>query len=133
MIVADTNLIAYLLLEGPKVAEAEAVFRKDADWVAPALWRSEFRNVLAMLMRQQRLDLPGATACWQEAETLIATPEASSDSHEILRLAQTSGCTAYDCEFVALARQLGAPLVTADGQVLKAFPGIAVSLQAFLG
>jgi predicted nucleic acid-binding protein len=132
MIVADTNLVAYLLLEGPRVAEAEGVFRRDSAWVAPALWRSEFRNVLAMLLRQKRLDLPGAIACWNEAESLVAVPDTPSDSREILCLAQASGCTAYDCEFVALAQRLGMTLVTSDSQVLKAFPATALSLQDFL-
>lgn len=132
MIVADTNLVAYLLLEGPQVAAAEGVFRKDSAWVAPALWRSEFRNVLAMLLRQKRLNLPGAVACWNEAETLVTVPDTPSDSREILRLAHASGCTAYDCEFVALAQKLGIPLVTADSQVLKAFPDTALGPRSFL-
>jgi predicted nucleic acid-binding protein len=36
-----------------------------------------------------------------------------------------------DCEFVALAQQLDVPLVTSDAQLLKAFPQVAVSLDAF--
>jgi predicted nucleic acid-binding protein len=28
-------------------------------------------------------------------------------------------CTAYDCEFVALSKRTGIPLVTADAQLLK--------------
>lgn len=31
-------------------------------------------------------------------------------------------CSAYDCEFVWLARDLRLPLVTADRKVLDAFP-----------
>jgi predicted nucleic acid-binding protein len=46
----------------------------------------------------------------------------------VLELAHQSGCTAYDCEFIAVAKTLGAKLFTADKQVLKAFPKIAVPL-----
>lgn len=42
-----------------------------------------------------------------------------------------SGCSAYDCEFVSLARRLHVPLVTNDRQVLKAFPALAISLEKY--
>lgn len=133
MIVADTNLVAYLLVEGPLLELAEQVYRQDPDWLAPALWRSEFRNVLSGLMRRGKLDLPGATAFWKEADSLVTVSDPQGDGGEILPLAQASGCTAYDCEFVALAKGLGIPLVTANSQVLKAFPETALSPRDFLG
>jgi len=132
VIVADTNLVAYLLMEGPMLEPAEQVYRQDPEWLAPALWRPEFRNVLAGLMRRGQLDLPGATALWKEADSLVTVPDPQPDGGEILRLAQASGCTAYDCEFVALAQRLNVALVTADSQVLKAFPETALSPQDFL-
>ena len=42
-----------------------------------------------------------------------------------------SGCTSYDCQFVALAEDLSANLLTLDGAVLKAFPGVAVRPEDF--
>lgn len=61
MIVVDTNLVAYLLLGGPGVDVANAVFEHDAEWSAPLLWRSEFRNILAGYVRKRQITL-GATA-----------------------------------------------------------------------
>ena len=48
----------------------------------------------------------------------------------VLELVRHSECSAYDCEFVALAVRLDSKLVTMDGKVLKACPKIAVPLLA---
>jgi predicted nucleic acid-binding protein len=52
-------------------------------------------------------------------------------SEAVLRLAMSSGCSAYDCEFVALAQDLGARLVTSDTELLRAFPGVATTPERF--
>jgi predicted nucleic acid-binding protein len=49
-----------------------------------------------------------------------------------MQLASTNRCSAYDCEFVALARYLGVPLVTEDRQLLEGFPGIARTIRSCL-
>lgn len=131
MIVADTNLIAYLLIRSDQTPAAEAALRKDADWAAPLLWRSEFRNVLALYLRQGHLTLADALQYMQEAEGLLSGREYEVPSAPVLELSQRSGCTAYDCEFVHLAQHLGIGLVTSEGRVLDAFPDVAVSLQDF--
>ena len=48
MIVADSNLIAYLLIPGDHSSLAEKVFLKDPDWAIPLLCRSEIRNILTL-------------------------------------------------------------------------------------
>jgi len=55
-----------------------------------------------------------------------ARPLRSSD--DVLQLVRDSSCSAYDCEFVALAKKLSVPLVTEDKQILKDFPMISISL-----
>ena len=131
MIVADTNLLIYLYVQGQRTEESEAVLRRDAVWTVPLLWRSEFLNALVGLIRAGALQLNDALAMSEEAERWLTGHEYSVLSAHVLTLAARSGCSAYDCEFVALAQDLEVPLVTSDRQILKAFPTMAVSPSAF--
>lgn len=131
MIVADTNIIAYYRLPSPLSAAAEELFAVDAGWVVPLLWRSEFRNVLAGAVKRKALSLASAAAIARETENQFKGREFAVDSAQVLMLASVSGCSSYDCEFVALARDLGVPLVTNDREVLKAFPAVAVPLDRY--
>ncbi len=131
MIVVDTMVVAYLVLPGERTADAVRARRADPDWVAPPLWRSELRNVLATYVRGQSMMLEQAMATMQAAELLLGSTTLAVRTADVLQLSASSGCTAYDCEFVALAQDLRVPLVTADGALLRAFPSLAVSLAEF--
>jgi hypothetical protein len=63
MIVVDSSVIAYLYLPGEHTAAAEALLEQGADWAAPILWRSEFRNILAGYMRRKFIPLDHAIGC----------------------------------------------------------------------
>ena len=132
MIVADTNLVAYLLIQGPFTSDAEAVFRKDPMWAAPILWRSEMRNVLWKYVRSRHITLSVATRAMEVAELLLEGREYQVESQPVLALADATGCAAYDCEYVHLAQARGWSLVTADNRLLSQFPGTAVSFQDFV-
>jgi predicted nucleic acid-binding protein len=132
VIVADTNLLAYLVLGGAEQPLATGVARRDAAWAVPQLWRSEFRNILAGYMRLGRLGLAGAWAAHEVADRLVAGREYAVRGHDVLRLVESSRCSAYDCEFAALAQHLAVPLVTWDKQLLRGFPGVAVAPKAFV-
>jgi predicted nucleic acid-binding protein len=132
VIVVDTNVIAYLFLEGEQTQQAEAVYQQDPEWVAPYLWRSEFRNVLALYLRQGYLCLEDAIGIYQEAETLMQQGEYAIDAIAVLQLTFESGCSAYDCEYVVLAQQLGVPLITADRKLIASFPLVAIPIATFL-
>ena len=130
MIVVDSNILAYLYLPGEFTEAAEALLESDPDWAAPVLWRSEFRNILAGYLRRGSLSFDQALAIQEEAESLLAGAEYEVDSRSVMLLVQDSDCSAYDCEFVALARQLGTSMVTMDSKLLRAFPQIARALDA---
>ncbi|MEN9805867.1 MAG: hypothetical protein RL756_375, partial [Pseudomonadota bacterium] len=57
MIVADSNVVAYLYLPGEHTAAAERLLEREPDWAAPILWRSEFRNILAGYLRRKDITL----------------------------------------------------------------------------
>ena len=131
MIVADTNLIAYLLIDGPFTAAAEAVLDADPHWAAPVLWRSELSNVLTLYVRNGTVSVEGAVRHFRRALDLVGGNELPVDHAEVLRLAGSSRCSSYDCEFVLAAREAGVPLVTEDRRLLATFPQLTVSIQSF--
>ncbi len=130
MIVVDSNVLAYLYLPSEYTTNAEALFERDPEWAAPVLWRSEFRNILAGYMRRKTLTFEQACSLQHEAESLLTGSEFDVDSCAVLELVRDSNCSAYDCEFIALAIKLDAKLVTVDKKLLRAFPAHAVGLPS---
>ncbi len=133
MIVVDTNILAYLLLTGVRSAEAERALRKDPVWAVPLLWRSELRNVLALYMRQRGMTAEQATQVIDKADELLQGREYTLPSRTVLDLVAQSVCSAYDCEFVALAQELNVLLLTDDRRILSEFPQRSISLTRFVG
>jgi predicted nucleic acid-binding protein len=132
VIVVDTNVISYLLISGPLTPLAEKAARKD-QWCSPLLWRSEFRNVLTLYLRKNALTLEDARRQMTAAERLLWSREFSVRSMAVLDCVCRSNRSAYDCEFVALAEDLGIPLVTTDDPIVREFPKIAIHLRDFVG
>ena len=132
MIVADTNLLIHLLVDGPNTETAMDVRQKDPDWRAPFLWRSEFRNAIAGYVRSDFMTVEQGIRITREAESLMFYKDHLVNSAAVLRLVSESDCSAYDCEFVALANHLNVPLITSDSQLLRNFPDRALAPDRFL-
>jgi predicted nucleic acid-binding protein len=132
MIVVDTNIIAYLYLPTDYTADVEAVLEKDAQWIVPLLWRSEFRNILALYIRKSIIDLGTALQMQLQAEKQLAGNEYTVNSTAVLTLANESGCSSYDCEFVSIAKSLNSKLVTTDKKLISTFPDIAITAKDYL-
>jgi len=130
MIVADTNLIVYLFITGDQTSLAQEVLAKDPHWIVPPLWQSEFRNVLAGYIRRGMV-LSQAQEIMTNGMVTLENRQVIPSPEKILDLISKSDCTAYDCEFIALAQQLDVLLVTADKQLLTRFPDSAISLEEF--
>lgn len=132
MIIVDTNVIAYLYLPGSYTHDVEKLLVQEPIWGAPYLWRSELRNVLALYLRKNIVSFEQAIQIQAEAELLIAENEFEVESADILSLVKNSTCSAYDCEFVALAKNINSTLVTNDKKIIADFPSTAKSLQQVL-
>lgn len=132
MIVVNTNILAYLVINGEFTGQAEDVLRKDPYWVSPPLWQSELSNLLTGYIRRDAITLSTAQEFMNFAIEIMGKGTTAVSPNTVLGLAASSTCSSYDCEFVALAQSLGIPLVTNDNQVLKEFPGTAISLADFL-
>ena len=133
MIVVDTNVIHYCWVRGQNTEVAQAVRRKDPDWHAPILWRSELRNVLTAYLRRRLMSRIQIAEILRTADRAFVESEHIVGDDLVLDVVESSTLTAYDAEFVALADALSVPLVTADKAVLKAFPGRALTMEAFVG
>jgi len=131
VIVVDVNVLAYLLIEGEHTQASESVLAADPEWAAPLLWRSEWRNVLAGYLRRGELDRSAVIERLDTAEELLRGREYLVEGPRMMDLVASSSCSAYDCEYVALAETLDVPLVTNDGPVLDAFPERATTPAAF--
>jgi predicted nucleic acid-binding protein len=86
------------------------------------------RNALLGYVRRGQLELVAAQRLMGLAERALVRGERQVESRRVLELASSSGRSAYDCEYAALAEAEGLELVTDDGQVLQSFPGLAVPM-----
>ena len=130
MIVVDTNIIAYLYLSGERSQQVEKLLAAEPHWCAPVLWRSEFRSVLSMYLRKKLLTFEEVLLILEQAEDLLSNDEYEVPSALVMQVVNSRACSAYDCEFVALARYLGVSLITADKRILQEFPQVAKSLDS---
>ncbi|MDP9360912.1 MAG: type II toxin-antitoxin system VapC family toxin [Acidobacteriota bacterium] len=133
MIVADTNLIAYLLVEGEKTELARSVWKRDPRWMLPTLWRSEFLNVLTTVVRARLLTLDQAHQTWHLALTIFGANEVEPAGDAVLDLAAARHLSACDAQFVVAAVDLDVPLVTSDRRMLLACPDVAIASDRFAG
>ncbi len=131
MIVVDTNVIAFSLIQGDKTKWAQQVRKFDSDWIVPGLWRSEFLNVLATLGKNRILTTEQCLQLWATAETLFSPKERAVDMKDSLVLALKEGITAYDAQYVTLACSLKVRCVTEDRRLLRRFPATTISMRDF--
>jgi predicted nucleic acid-binding protein len=131
VVVVDTNVLTYLLMEGDRTREAHALFARDSDWRSDAFLLIEFSNVLVTYVRAGALPRAQAEVLLGEAERrmrgLLNSPHVRA-----LQVAQEFGVSAYDARFIAAARHLGTKLVTEDARLRAAAPRLTLALAEAL-
>jgi len=132
LIVVDTNTVAYYLIQGERTAEAREVWRKDPDWIVPRLWRHEFLNILALYAQQDGLSVEQCREVWIRSQELLGNREHEPDMLGAFDIAVEHTISAYDAEFITLAKQHGVRCVTSDTALLRKFPEIALSMSDFV-
>ncbi|MDE2991145.1 MAG: type II toxin-antitoxin system VapC family toxin [Chloroflexota bacterium] len=128
MIVVDTNTMVYLLVGGPSGPDAVRLLERDPLWAAPGILLSELRNVLVGFVRRDALSPEHAEVICADAAEVLGDRLFTVPSSNVLDTALACGLSAYDAEFVVLARQFDVPLVTADREILGSATDVAVSL-----
>ena len=87
---------------------------------APTLWRAECANILWKKVKRGELQadealIAGRLLANAAVEPCLPEPELA----EILQFALAIDHPAYDCVYLAAAKSLNAPLVTADDRLLR--------------
>jgi len=125
MIVVDTNILAHFWLPSDSSELCDELYQQDPQWVAPILWRSEFRNVVTLYLRKGLIDLSEALLIMEKAELQMKNQQFQVNSVQVLHHVSQSTCSSYDCEFVSLAKNLDLELITMDKKLLREFPNLA--------
>ncbi|MBX3745894.1 MAG: type II toxin-antitoxin system VapC family toxin [Verrucomicrobiae bacterium] len=129
MIVVDVSVLFGLVVKRDAYhALAMGARRRDPDWQATRLFRSEFRSIAAGHLRRGE-PLQNVMAAAANAQLAVTTHELTDQ--EVFAVIQESSLSAYDAEYVALARRLGVVLVTTDREILGHYPNLAVRLQDY--
>jgi predicted nucleic acid-binding protein len=132
MIVVDIPIISSMIFPTRYSATVTALHEKNSLWEVPALWKSEFMNVLSLYYRKGLIGYDEGVSALDFAERLIGSREHKVPSRAILARLITTSCSSQDCEFVVLAEKLGTRLVTYNQKIIEQFPAVAVNPEAYL-
>ena len=132
MIVVDVNVVAYYFIAGDRTEVARDLMRVDPDWRMPTLWSHEYLNVLATYARHGGATIAEIRELWRLARDLLVSREQTVEPEAVLGIAADHKISAYDAQYVVLAQRLRTVLVTEDRRLVKAFPSIARTMEAFV-
>ncbi len=127
MVLVDTNILAYLMIQGDRTGSAQQLFERDSDWCSEAFVMVGFSNVIATYVRTGALTQAQGAKLLAEAQAHIPTLHSVVNA-QALENAVQFGISAYDARFISLAKQLRLKLVTEDAKLRVAVPAWTISL-----
>ena len=132
MLLVDTNVVAYLLIEGDHTEAAQELRIRDSDWRSEAFLLVEFTNVLASSIARKRMTLSMAEDLLAKVFSLFDGKLGRIPHASVLAIAARHRVNANDARFLALADQLGSRLITQDARLRAAAPALTQSLAEAL-
>ncbi len=132
MLIVDTNVVVYLLIQGDHTTAAQKLYSRDPDWRSEAFLLVEFTNVLASSVAMERMTLALAQDSLAKIMALFDGKLARVAHPLVLAIAARYRVSAYDAHFLALADQLGSHLITQDARLRAAAPALTQSLAEAL-
>lgn len=132
MKLVDTNVAAHLLMSGPQVADARALYVQDCEWHTEPLLFVELTNVLATAVRTRNTTEAKALIALDEAHRLFDGALHAPDDQTVLATAIRFQISGYDARFLAAAIALGARLVTEDAKLRAKAPDLTWSIAQAL-
>jgi len=125
MIVADSNLIASLVLESEATESARNLLAADGEWFVPCLWRYEVANIMATMVKAKRLSADTASTLLTDLNESLRAYQRDPLPEDVFDLVAAYGITGYDAQLVALAKELHCTLYTQDRELIEKFPKLA--------
>ena len=132
MLLVDTNVVAYLLIEGDHTEAAQELHARDSDWRSEAFLLVEFTNVLVSSIARKRMTVSMAEAFLAKVFSLFDGKLGRIPHASVLAIATRHRVSAYDARFLSLADQLGSRLITEDARLRAAAPALTQSLAEAL-
>ncbi len=128
MIVVDNSVLIPEFLDTPESRAARLALAKYPGWIVPPLWRFEFVNVVVTLLRAGNVNYPMASDALDRAVMTLTGIEQPVDQLEVVRNAIRYGISAYDSQYITLARSRGCQCLTADKRLARRVPQFTVPL-----
>jgi len=132
MIVVDSNIIAARNLTSFLTSEAIRVEEKDPVWIVPVLWRHEFQNILAGVIKSKQIKPELALNIWDTVSNILMENEYEPSASKVIDLVAHYGITAYDGQFIAVSLEMEILCLTENRELQEKFPGVAISMNEFL-